>query len=67
MKRSEEESRVWSNLSVTGSIGILLKAKSIGYALSIPEAINRMRDRGIWLSQDVIRFALERSTSSGKV
>lgn len=52
-----------SNLSVTGSIGILLKAKSMGYALSIPEAINRMRDRGIWLSQDVIRFALERSAS----
>jgi len=55
-----------SNLSVTGSIGILLKAKSMGYALSIPEAINRMRDRGIWLSQDVIRFALARSNSSGK-
>ena len=56
-----------SNLSVTGSIGILLKAKSMGYALSIPETINRMRERGIWLSQDVIRFALERSDSSGKV
>ena len=56
-----------SNLSVTGTIGILLKGKSIGYALSIPEAINRMRERGIWLSQDVIRFALARSNSSGKV
>ena len=49
-----------SNLNVTGSIGILLKAKSMGYPLSIPEAINRMRERGIWLSQEVIRFALER-------
>jgi predicted nucleic acid-binding protein len=47
-----------SNLSVTGSIGVLLKAKSMGYPLSVPEAINRMRERGIWLSQDVIRFAL---------
>lgn len=56
-----------SNLNVTGSIGILLKAKSMGYALSIPEAINRMRERGIWLSQDVIRFALARRDSSGKV
>ncbi|MDO8724178.1 MAG: DUF3368 domain-containing protein [Syntrophales bacterium] len=56
-----------SNLSVTGSIGILLKAKSMGYALSIPEAINRMRERGIWLSQDVISFALARSNSSGNV
>lgn len=47
-----------SNLDVTGSIGIMLKAKSMGYPVSIPDAINRMRERGIWLSQDVIRFAL---------
>lgn len=48
-----------SNLNVTGSIGVLLKAKSLGYSISIPEAINNMREHGIWLSQDVIRFALE--------
>lgn len=53
-----------SNLNTTGSIGILLKAKSMGYPVSIPEAINRMRERGIWLSQSVIRFALEQSGSS---
>ena len=47
-----------SNLSVTGSIGVLLKAKTMGYPLSMPDAITRMRERGIWLSQDVIRFAL---------
>lgn len=47
-----------SNLSVTGSIGILLKAKSMGYPVSIPEAINRMREHGIWLSNAVIGFAL---------
>jgi predicted nucleic acid-binding protein len=47
-----------SNLSVTGSIGVLVKAKSLGYVVSIPEALERMRERGIWLSQDVIRFAL---------
>lgn len=47
-----------SNLNVTGSIGVLLKAKSMGYTLSIPEAISRMRERGIWLSQEVIHFAL---------
>lgn len=50
-----------SNLSVTGSIGILIKAKSMGYPISMPEAINRMRERGIWLSQNVIRFALDHS------
>ncbi|MHB1592452.1 MAG: DUF3368 domain-containing protein, partial [Sulfuricella sp.] len=42
---------------MTGSIGILLKAKSMGYPLSIPEALNRMRARGIWLSEAVVRFA----------
>ena len=48
-----------SKLNLTGSIGILLKAKSMGYPISIPEAINRMRARGIWLSEGVVRFALE--------
>ena len=47
-----------SNLSVTGSIGVLIKAKSLGYDVSIPDALERMRQRGIWLSQEVIRFAL---------
>lgn len=47
-----------SNLSVTGSIGVLIKAKSQGYEVSIPDALERMRRRGIWLSQEVIRFAL---------
>ena len=47
-----------SNLSVTGSIGVLLKAKSQGYGVSIPEAIERMRERGIWLSPEVILYAL---------
>ncbi|MHB1620708.1 MAG: DUF3368 domain-containing protein [Sulfuricella sp.] len=50
-----------SKLSLTGSIGILLKAKSMGFQLSIPEALNRMRARGIWLSEGAVRFALERS------
>ena len=47
-----------SNLNVTGSIGILLKAKSLGYPISMSDAINRMNERGIWLSRDVVAFAL---------
>ncbi|OIP15881.1 MAG: hypothetical protein AUK51_12225 [Comamonadaceae bacterium CG2_30_59_20] len=47
-----------SNLNVTGSIGVLLKAKSLGYPVSMPAAINRMHERGIWLGSDVISFAL---------
>ena len=49
-----------SNLNVTGSMGILLKAKSMGYQISIPEAIDRMRERGIWLSQEVAIFSISR-------
>ena len=47
-----------SGLTVTGSIGILLRAKTLGYPLSITEAIRRMRQRGIWLSAKVVEFAL---------
>ena len=32
-----------SGLSLTGSIGILLKAKSLGFPVSIAEAVQRMR------------------------
>ncbi len=46
------------DLSVTGSIGILLRAKSEGYRFSMQEAIARMKARGIWLSDRVIAFAL---------
>lgn len=45
-------------LTLTGSIGILLKAKSLGYPVSMTDAIDRMRSHGIWLSESVVRFAL---------
>jgi predicted nucleic acid-binding protein len=47
-----------SNLDVRGTIGILLKAKSLGYPVSMPDAVKRMHERGIWLSKEVISFAL---------
>lgn len=47
-----------SGLTVTGSIGILLRAKNLGYPLSMADAIRRMRQRGIWLSDKVVEFAL---------
>jgi predicted nucleic acid-binding protein len=50
-----------SGLSLTGSIGILLRAKKEGYPLSIRKAIHQMKDKGIWLSERVIIFALEQS------
>ena len=45
-------------LTLTGSIGVLLKAKSLGYPVSMNDAIARMRSHGIWLSESVVKFAL---------
>jgi predicted nucleic acid-binding protein len=38
-------------LSVTGSVGILLRARREGYDFSISDAIKRMTAQGIWLSE----------------
>ena len=50
-----------NGLSLTGSIGILLRAKKEGYSFSMQSAIQRMRSRGIWLSKKVVDFALKES------
>jgi predicted nucleic acid-binding protein len=50
-----------NDLSVTASIGVLLRAQREGYPFSMLEAIDRMRERGIWLSQRVVDFALDRA------
>ncbi|MFM2058772.1 MAG: hypothetical protein RLY71_3157 [Pseudomonadota bacterium] len=45
-------------LQVTGSIGILIKAKNTGFAIDMPQALANMRQHGIWLSERVVQFAL---------
>ncbi len=50
-----------SGLSLTGTIGILLRAKKEGYPISVQQSIQRMLDRGIRLSATVITFALEQA------
>lgn len=50
-----------SNLKVTGSIGILLRAKREGYQFSMGDVISRMVQRGIRLSDTVIQIALRES------
>ena len=47
-----------AGLDLTGSIGILIKAKRQGYPIDIRAAIQGMRERGIWLSTDVTDAAL---------
>jgi predicted nucleic acid-binding protein len=44
-----------SNLSITGSMGILLKAKSLGYPVSILEAIKQ--DARTWYLVKPKRFS----------
>jgi predicted nucleic acid-binding protein len=50
-----------NGLTVTGSVGILLKAKQQDPTMSVKSAIANMLDRKIRLSQTVIDFALAQS------
>jgi predicted nucleic acid-binding protein len=45
-------------LKVTGSLGILLKAKQHGIILNLGDCIARMREHGIWISADLITDSL---------
>jgi predicted nucleic acid-binding protein len=53
-----------SGLAVTGSIGILLRAKNEGHPFSMREAIDRMQAHGIWLSDRVTAFALTQASKT---
>ena len=46
------------DLTLTGSVGMLVKAKQLGYGLHMPDALQKMRHQGIWLSERVVQFAL---------
>jgi predicted nucleic acid-binding protein len=50
-----------SGLSLTGSIGILLRAKREGYIGTIRTPLERMKGQGIWLSDRVVTFALQQA------
>ena len=47
-----------SGLKLTGSMGILIRAKKEGLLPSIRSAVEKMQEKGIWLSQSVIDFAI---------
>jgi len=55
-----------NDLLVTGSIAILLRAKKEGCSFSMQEAIQRMRNRGIRLSEKLVNFALSQAGESDK-
>ena len=51
-------------LNVTGSIGVLVRARREGKLSSMRNTIARMKSHGIWLSESVVAFAL-RETGEG--
>lgn len=53
-----------NGLMLTGSIGILLRAKKEGLLVSVSDAIQQMHKNGIWLSDRVVHFALRQSGES---
>jgi len=55
-----------NNLKLTGSIGVLLRAKKEGYPILIKEALQRMQNKGIWLGQGVIDFAIKETGENNK-
>ena len=50
-----------NGLTVTGSIGVLLRARKEGKIVSVRPVLERMRSHGIWLSESVVTFALRES------
>lgn len=48
-----------NGLKLTGSVGVLIRAKKDGFVFSVREAISRMQSQGIYLSQKVVDFALK--------
>jgi len=44
---------------VTGSIGVLIRAKQKGINISITESIDNMRTNGIWISDHLAGMAVK--------
>jgi predicted nucleic acid-binding protein len=53
-----------NELKLTGSIGIILKAKSEGYIEDVKSIMNRMLKHGIFISSKVITFALHKANEN---
>ena len=48
-----------NGLKLTGSIGVLIRAKQDGFGFSMREAINRMQSQGVYVSKRIVDFALK--------
>lgn len=45
-------------LSLTGSLGVMLKAHQLGFPVDLPQAIDNMRQHGIWLIPVLVEAVL---------
>jgi predicted nucleic acid-binding protein len=50
-----------SGLKITGSLGVLLRGKREGHPIVLQQAIERMRGKGIWLSNQLVSLVLRRA------
>jgi predicted nucleic acid-binding protein len=48
-----------NNLKLTGSVGILLRAKKEGHSVLLKESLLKMRGKGVWLGKRVVDFAIK--------
>ncbi len=58
----EKEGRRYAkqlNLTITGTIGILLKAKDRGLIASVKEDLLKLKEKGIWIKQSLLVKALK--------
>ncbi len=50
-----------SGLTLTGSLGIMIRAKREGQTVLLRDAVRRMRKHGIWLSERLVASALQQA------
>jgi|SRR3990172_1564411 len=49
------------DLRYTGTLGVLVKAKRAGFLSTVSAVVTAMRERGMWLSEAIVRDALRLS------
>lgn len=51
-------------LEVIGTLGLLLKAKSLGVIPAIKPLIKKMKQKGIWIDEDIVKGILKEAKES---
>ena len=50
--------------AVTGSLGVLLRAKRLGYLEAVAPRVTAMREHGIWIGEALVRRVLAEAQES---